>query len=78
LAYILFFGLAQSDVQVTESVFNRWFRQKGGARPSYAERLSVALNQEEIEQVGALFERTLLNQVVKWKSSVVYIIAKKL
>lgn len=66
----------QSDVQVTESVFNRWFHQKGESRPSYAERLSSTLNQKEIEQVGTLFERTFLNQAVKYKSHIVYIIQK--
>jgi len=67
----------RSDVQVTPGVLERWFAPSNSARPSYADRLAAQLNAEEVAQVRALFERQLLNQVVSWTGTIIFLLCKR-
>ncbi len=66
----------RSDVQVTPGVIERWFAPSNRARSSYADRLVAQLNAEEVAQVRTLFERQLLNQVVRWGGRLLFLSAR--
>jgi putative ATPase len=54
----------------------RWFsRSAEGSRPSYASHLLSHLTEEELWRVEGCFRRQLLDQVVPWQVTLVYIIA---
>jgi putative ATPase len=70
-----------TEVRITSALLARWFAVSrdtlsGDRRPSYAQRLLAQLTSEEVMQLQALLKRSLGGQVVKWSSSVVYLLAQ--
>ena len=70
-----------TEVRITSALLARWLAvsrdaSSDGKRPSYAQRLLVQLTPEEVMQLQALLERSLGGQVVKWSSSVAYLLAQ--
>lgn len=61
----------QTDLQITPVLLERWF-STGGNRPSYGDHLASALNAAELTTVQAIFRRTLLNQIVRWKGAIAF------
>jgi hypothetical protein len=78
---------AQSEVRVTASLLDRWFRlpetPAPGERPTYAQHLSAStqagppLDADERLAYRGLLERTCLNQSVRWQSSTAFLIAER-
>ena len=69
-------GVTESnDLKITDALLQRWFAPAMGDKPSYGQRLAVALSPEEVQQVQDLFVRQLRNQVVTWHSRLVYFTA---
>jgi putative ATPase len=70
-----------TEVQITSALLARWFAVSRDTlsddrRPSYAHRLLAQLTPEEVMQLQALLKRSLGGQVVKWSSSVAYLLAQ--
>ncbi len=70
-----------TEVQITSALLVRWFAVSRDTlsddrRPSYAQRLLAQLTPEEVMQLQALLKRNLGGQVVKWSSSVAYLLAQ--
>jgi putative ATPase len=81
------------DVQVTSEQqvdhrriashqLDRWFStndaQNADKRPTYAARLTAAgLDESEVELIGDTYRLQLLNQIVKWGSTLAYIVGKR-
>ncbi len=64
----------QTEVRITPALLDRWFSQKGkDDRPIYATHLASYLSDQEIATVRDLFTRHLRNQIVHWKSTVVFV-----
>jgi putative ATPase len=63
-----------SDVRISAAQIARWFTPADeNQRLTYIQHLEKTLSPEEIQQVKALFERQLANQVVEWQTRLVYI-----
>lgn len=62
-----------SQMQISAALLQRWFGPAAGDRPSYGQRLTMHLNEQEITLVQKLFERQLLNQTVTWTGRVLYL-----
>ena len=61
---------------------DRWFgtndAQNAEKRPTYAARLAAAgLDESEVELIGDTYRLQLLNQIVKWQSTLAYIVGKR-
>ncbi len=66
----------QGALLITAQQIARWFALDGaGQRPSYAQHLAALLSPDEIGQVRALYERTLLNQTVSWSTRIALLVA---
>jgi putative ATPase len=68
--------------RITKDHLERWFGDDGSidsnGKPTYAMRLVEAgLDDEELAQVGKTYRSQLLNQVVKWGSSIAYLSGKR-
>jgi putative ATPase len=74
-------GALTADVQederhITAAHLMRWFSSAGErSRPSYADHLLAQLTAEELQRVERCFRRQLLDQVVHWRTTLVYVIA---
>lgn len=66
----------QTEVYLSRSLFDRWFTS-GADQLTYADHLAQALKPAEVAQIQQLFSTRLLNQTVKWKSSTLWLQAKK-
>lgn len=66
----------QTEVYLSRSLFDRWFTS-GSDQLTYAEHLAQSLKPAEVAQIQQLFSTRLLNQTVKWKSSTLWLQAKK-
>ena len=65
------------ELRITPAMVERWFTPtQAGARPSYLDRLAGNLDRDELKAVHQLFERELSNQVVEWRSRLVYLTAQ--
>src|SRR5262249_10048631 len=54
----------------------RWFTVSAGSgRPTYASRLRACLSAAELQRVEACFRRQLLDQIVPWRTTLVYVVA---
>lgn len=66
-----------AEVLITTGHLTRWFTPSDQGRPAYVEHLRRVLSEEEIGEVKRLFERDLLGRTVPWRSSVVYVRARR-
>jgi putative ATPase len=67
-----------ADARITPALLARWFSPApAGERPSYSQRLAEHLSADELAEVRALYERTLTNQTVPWRSTLAYISARR-
>jgi putative ATPase len=67
-----------ADARITPALLARWFSPAaGGERPSYAQRLAPYLDADALAAVRALYERSLTNQTVPWRSVMAYLSARK-
>jgi putative ATPase len=67
-----------AERRVSPAELARWFAQEGGGgRPSYAEHLLSAISPAELDQVQALYEGQLGEQIVPWVSTTVYLVARR-
>src|SRR5262249_18455281 len=54
----------------------RWFTVSvGPGRPTYASRLLDCLSAAELQRVEVCFRRQLLDQIVPWRTTLVYVVA---
>ncbi len=70
------------DRRITTRNLDRWFgnldTRNSDKRPTYAARLAAAgLNESEIELISDTYRHQLLNQIVKWHSTLAYIVGKR-
>ena len=66
----------EDERHLTAAHLARWFsRSAEGSRPSYAGHLLSHLTEEELRRVETCFRRQLLDQIVTWQITLVYIIA---
>jgi putative ATPase len=66
----------EDERQITAAYLSRWFSvSAAAARPSYASRLRTHLSGEELRRVEACFRRQLLEQIVPWRTALVYVVA---
>jgi putative ATPase len=67
--------------RVNAALLARWFAAdeapSPGGRPAYAQHLRRHLSAGEVEQVRALFERQLSDQVVEWTTCTVFLTAHR-
>jgi len=69
---------SRSELLVTPTLLARWFRPAGDdARPNYAQQLRLCLGPEDIDRVQRIFEGSLLNKSVVWRSVVAHLSAVK-
>jgi putative ATPase len=74
-------GALNADIQederhITAAHLMRWFSRSGERlRPSYADHLLTQLTAEELQRVERCYRRQLLDQVVPWRTTIVYVIA---
>jgi putative ATPase len=61
--------------RITAAQLERWLTVSTTGRPSYARRLLACLSEAELQRVQACFRRQLLDQVVPWCTTLVYITA---
>jgi putative ATPase len=66
----------QTEVYLSRSLFDRWFTS-GSDQLTYADHLAQSLKPAEVAKIQQLFSTRLLNQTVKWKSSTLWLQAKK-
>ena len=67
---------ATSQVHLNAGRLNDWFAMDADrARPSYAHHLLRQLSTAELSVVRGVFERTLLNQTVSWRTQYVHLTA---
>ncbi len=63
-----------ADVHLTPALLARWFEPDGeDERPTYAQHLLRHITPDELAAVRRLFERQLLNQVIPWRTQVVFV-----
>jgi putative ATPase len=65
------------DVQVTESLLDRWFADQGQERPAYGHHLRGKLDGDEVAQVRELFRAQLLNRTIRWHSRLLILALKR-
>jgi putative ATPase len=66
----------EDERRITAAQLARWFTVSATqARPSYANRLLACLAAEELQRVEACFRRQLLDQIVPWRTTLVYVTA---
>ena len=66
----------EDERHLTAAHLARWFsRSAEGSRASYAGHLLSHLTEEELRRVETCFRRQLLDQIVTWQITLVYIIA---
>ena len=66
------------DARLTPALVARWFNPAvPGERPSYSQRLATVLDPAEMAAVQALYERSLTNQTVPWRSVMAYVMARR-
>jgi putative ATPase len=66
----------EDERHITAAYLSRWFTvSAAAARPSYASRLRAHLSAEELRRVEACFRRQLLEQIVPWRTTLVYVAA---
>jgi putative ATPase len=66
----------EAERHITAAYLSRWFSvSAAAARPSYASRLRTHLSPEELPRVEACFRRQLLEQIVPWRTTLVYVAA---
>ncbi len=68
--------------RIASHQLDRWFGSidgpSAGKRPTYAARLAAAgLDESEVELIGDTYRLQLLNQIVKWQSTLAYIVGKR-
>jgi len=62
--------------RLTAAHLARWFTVSDSpGRPTYASRLRVCLSATELQRVEACFRRQLLDQIVPWRTTLVYVVA---
>jgi putative ATPase len=61
----------ETDLQITPTLLERWFKT-GSGRPSYGDHLAAVLNSEELVTVQNIFQKTLVNQRVKWQGAIAF------
>jgi putative ATPase len=64
----------QADTRITAAMIDRWFTT---SNPTYASRLRPALCDSEIALVGKVFAQRLQEQIVPWKSQLVFLNGKR-
>jgi putative ATPase len=70
---------SSTQMYITQAVIERWFAPTTTSpkeRPTYAQHLARFLNVAEIHAVQDIFTRSLLDQIVTWASSTVFIKVK--
>jgi putative ATPase len=66
----------EEERRITAAHLARWFTSSTeGSRPSYASRLLTHLSPEELQPVEACFRRQLLDQIIPWHTTLVYVTA---
>ena len=66
----------EEERRITAAHLARWFTVSAGpGRPTYASRLRACLSAAELQRVEACFRRQLLDQIVPWKTTLVYVVA---
>ena len=71
-------AVQEDERHITAAHLMRWFSRSGeGPRPSYADHLLTQLTAEELQRVERCFRRQLLDQVVPWQVTLVYITAHR-
>ncbi len=63
------------NIYVTGQLLDRWFAVSG-AGLSYADRLRMSLDEEEVERVRAIMTDQLLHRTTHWNSTLIYIHSK--
>jgi putative ATPase len=72
----LAYATQEEERHITAAHLERWFAvSTGSGRPSYASHLRAQLTPAELQRVQACFVRQLLNQIVPWRTTVVYVVA---
>jgi len=62
--------------RLTAAHLARWFTVSASpGRPTYASRLRACLSATELQRVEACFHRQLLDQIVPWRTTLVYVVA---
>lgn len=62
----------QTDTRITPATLQRWFC-RGQSKPSYGDRLSCVLDDDQIETVKAAFTRYLSSTTIQWQGAIAYI-----
>ena len=74
---------AHTEVRVTGSLLERWFREASEGRPTYAQHLArpsdagLPLDAGELLAYRGLLERICLNQSVRWETSTAFVVAAR-
>jgi putative ATPase len=68
------------EIFVSEAVLTRWFPEKAGIgktqeKPSYAERLTVFLSQDEVDEIRRCITERLFGKQISWISESVHLVA---
>src|SRR5262249_41956698 len=72
----LTYEIQAEERHLTAAHLARWFTVSAGSgRPTYASRLRASLSAAELQRVEACFRRQLLDQIVPWRTTLVYITA---
>jgi len=67
-----------AQLPITPQYIARWFGETTSRkRQSYAQHLRKQLSAAEVQQVQALFQRQLVNQVMSWQSTIVYVLVER-
>jgi putative ATPase len=61
----------ETDLQITPTLLERWFKT-GKERPSYGDHLATVLTAAELATVQSIFQKTLVNQRVKWRGAIAF------
>jgi putative ATPase len=61
----------ETDLQITPTLLERWFKT-GNERPSYGDHLAAELTAAELATVQSIFQKTLVNQRVKWRGAIAF------
>jgi putative ATPase len=65
---------ATQNIYVTGQLLERWFAVSGSGL-SYADRLRLSLDEEEVGRVRSIMTKQLLHQTMSWNSAMIYITA---
>jgi putative ATPase len=65
-----------SETLITPAMIARWFTPVRGGKLAYADRLTAALQPDEIVRIRQLFERQLTAQPVLWQTYTAFIVAR--